>query len=84
MGYNVFAGVRKEADAESIKGENVPTLHALLLEVTSDDSVAEAAKTGQEGIKIVIMMVMMIIMMMVIPATAPTTTTTKPRKKRGK
>lgn len=40
LGYNVFAGVRQEADAERIAG---PRVEPLMIDVTDDDSVSAAA-----------------------------------------
>lgn len=44
-GYEVYAGVRKTADADDITQLNIPHLHPLLLDVTSHDSVVKARNT---------------------------------------
>jgi NAD(P)-dependent dehydrogenase (short-subunit alcohol dehydrogenase family) len=41
VGFNVFAGVRKQEDAERIAG---PRIEALMVDVTDNDSVARAAE----------------------------------------
>jgi len=40
--YLVFAGVRKEADAESIRAANIPNLLPLIVDVTSTESCSQA------------------------------------------
>jgi NAD(P)-dependent dehydrogenase (short-subunit alcohol dehydrogenase family) len=42
LGFNVFAGVRKEADAERIAGERI---ESVIIDVTDDASVAAAAES---------------------------------------
>lgn len=41
-GYNVFAGVRKEKDAASIRAEGIPTLRPVFLDVTKPEMVEAA------------------------------------------
>jgi NAD(P)-dependent dehydrogenase (short-subunit alcohol dehydrogenase family) len=41
-GFHVFAGVRKESDANSIKSAKIDTLHPLILDVTQHESVVSA------------------------------------------
>ena len=43
-GFRVFAGVRREADAESLRKEGSPRLEALLLDVTDPGAIEAAAK----------------------------------------
>jgi NAD(P)-dependent dehydrogenase (short-subunit alcohol dehydrogenase family) len=56
-GFTVYAGVRKESDAESIRAEGIASLHPLMLDVTSTESIAHAAeeiaKTGQPLVALV-------------------------------
>jgi len=49
-GYRVFAGVRKEADAESLKSEASDRLTPLMLDVTDGESVERAARTVKEAV----------------------------------
>jgi NAD(P)-dependent dehydrogenase (short-subunit alcohol dehydrogenase family) len=44
QGYRVFAGVRKEADAQSLRGEGSERMQPLLLDVTDTASIEQAAK----------------------------------------
>jgi len=50
-GFRVFAGVRKEADAEALTDEASPCLSPVILDVTQEASVSAVAKevTGQTG-----------------------------------
>jgi NAD(P)-dependent dehydrogenase (short-subunit alcohol dehydrogenase family) len=55
LGWRVFAGVRKESDAASLRGAGSESLIPLFLDVTDSKSVKEAAKivskaVGQEGL----------------------------------
>lgn len=55
LGFRVFAGVRKEADAEAIRGEGIASLAPLLLDVTDESSLAAAqqsvaAAVGESGL----------------------------------
>jgi NAD(P)-dependent dehydrogenase (short-subunit alcohol dehydrogenase family) len=43
-GWRVFAGVRKEADAEGLRAEASPNLVPVVLDVTEPDQIAAAAK----------------------------------------
>lgn len=43
-GYRVFAGVRKEKDAESLRQEGTDRLRPLILDVTNDDHIARAVE----------------------------------------
>jgi NAD(P)-dependent dehydrogenase (short-subunit alcohol dehydrogenase family) len=47
-GYTVFAGVRKEADADSILNLQVKGLHPVLLDVTNHDSCVSALDTVKQ------------------------------------
>jgi NAD(P)-dependent dehydrogenase (short-subunit alcohol dehydrogenase family) len=42
-GWQVFAGVRKEQDAESLRSESVPLLRSLMIDVTDGGSIERAA-----------------------------------------
>jgi len=44
-GWRVFAGVRKEADAESLRGEASPNLVPVILDVTDPEQIAAAAES---------------------------------------
>jgi short-subunit dehydrogenase len=48
QGYHVFAGVRRQADADSITQTNIATLHPLFLDVTDHDWCVEAITTVSE------------------------------------
>jgi NAD(P)-dependent dehydrogenase (short-subunit alcohol dehydrogenase family) len=50
-GWRVFAGVRREGDAEAVRKEGSPNLTALLLDVTDAAQIAAAAKAieAEEG-----------------------------------
>jgi NAD(P)-dependent dehydrogenase (short-subunit alcohol dehydrogenase family) len=50
IGYRVFAGVRKDSDAESIRGEGSDRLEPLTIDVADEASVAAAAKSVGEKI----------------------------------
>jgi NAD(P)-dependent dehydrogenase (short-subunit alcohol dehydrogenase family) len=45
LGYRVFAGVRREADADSLRRESSERLAPVLLDVTDNGSIEAAAKT---------------------------------------
>lgn len=52
--YRVFAGVRKEADAERLRRDASPRLHPLILDITQPEQIAAAVETlkrelGEEG-----------------------------------
>lgn len=47
-GYRVLATVRNDADAQSLRELGLPQLHAMLLDVTDDGSVARAVDQVQE------------------------------------
>jgi len=49
LGFTVFAGVRKEADAERIEAKGSERLHALRLDVTDADSVAAAGERVRDA-----------------------------------
>jgi len=49
-GHRVFAGVRREADAAALRGEGVPGLEPLLLDVTDAAQVGAAAKTVEAAL----------------------------------
>ena len=42
-GWQVFAGVRKEKDAESLRSESILLLRPLMIDVTDADSIERAA-----------------------------------------
>ncbi len=44
-GYRVFAGVRKEEDAEKLRQDASGRLRPLMLDITSEDDIKEAVKT---------------------------------------
>jgi len=50
LGFRVFAGVRKDSDAESIRGEGSDRLEPLTIDVADETSVAAAAKSVGEKI----------------------------------
>lgn len=50
IGFRVFAGVRKDSDAESIRGEGSERLEPLTIDVTDEASVASAAGSVAEKI----------------------------------
>lgn len=55
MGFRVFAGVRKEADGESLKEKTAGRATPLLIDVTNDSSITSAAEAvaaavGDEGL----------------------------------
>src|SRR5687768_2262952 len=50
IGFRVFAGVRKDSDAESIRGEGSERLEPLTLDVADEASVASAAGSVAEKI----------------------------------
>lgn len=55
LGFRVYAGVRREPDAESLRAEGSPRLAPLLLDVTDADVIETAAKTvaaevGEAGV----------------------------------
>jgi NAD(P)-dependent dehydrogenase (short-subunit alcohol dehydrogenase family) len=45
LGFTVFAGVRKEADAEALRGAGSDRLKPLILDVTEPEQIAAAAET---------------------------------------
>ncbi|MFP4101016.1 SDR family oxidoreductase [Coleofasciculus sp.] len=47
MGYQVFAGVRKQDDAEKLKYESGNEIIPIFLDLTDENSIREAAKTTQ-------------------------------------
>jgi len=49
LGFTVFAGVRKEADAEGLRGAGSDRLQPLILDVTEPDQIAAAVATVSEG-----------------------------------
>jgi len=49
-GHRVFAGVRREADTAALRGEGVPGLEPLLLDVTDAAQVGAAAKTVETAL----------------------------------
>ncbi len=48
-GYLVFAGVRKESDAERLRAEGLAGLRPVLLDITREDSIAHAAGQIREA-----------------------------------
>ena len=50
LGFRVFAGVRKDADAESIRGEGSERLEPLTIDVADEASIGAAAGTVAEKI----------------------------------
>ena len=55
LGFQVFAGVRKEADGQSLKAEATGRLSPLMLDVTDESSIASAANAvskvvGERGL----------------------------------
>ncbi len=49
-GYHIFAGVRKEMDAESLSQQSLPLLTPILLDVTDETSIAAAVSQVEETI----------------------------------
>jgi NAD(P)-dependent dehydrogenase (short-subunit alcohol dehydrogenase family) len=49
-GFRVFAGVRKEEDAQALKGAAMGYLTPLFIDITDPDSVASAAETVEEAV----------------------------------
>jgi len=49
-GFRVFAGVRREADADSLRAENVPGMEPLRLDVTDAASIATARETVEKAV----------------------------------
>jgi NAD(P)-dependent dehydrogenase (short-subunit alcohol dehydrogenase family) len=49
-GYRVFAGVRKQADAESLAGEGSDRLTPITIDVTEDQSIASAKEEVQRAV----------------------------------
>ncbi|MEV8510457.1 SDR family NAD(P)-dependent oxidoreductase [Actinoplanes sp. NPDC051475] len=43
LGFRVFAGVRRSADAEALQAASSPRLHPIVLDVTHEESIAQAA-----------------------------------------
>jgi NAD(P)-dependent dehydrogenase (short-subunit alcohol dehydrogenase family) len=50
QGFRVFAGVRKQADAEAILGRKNPQLQPLILDVTQSDKISDAVQTLQASL----------------------------------
>ena len=50
LGFTVFAGVRKEADAEQVRSKGLPGLRPLMIDVADDDSVRQAAAVVTEAV----------------------------------
>ncbi|MEV6596508.1 SDR family NAD(P)-dependent oxidoreductase [Actinoplanes sp. NPDC051346] len=55
LGFRVFAGVRRSADAEALRAASSPRLRTIMLDVTSEESVARAtalvsAQVGDRGL----------------------------------
>src|SRR5271165_3382844 len=48
LGFTVFAGVRKDADADSLRAAGSPRMRPLMLDVTDTESVLAAARTIDE------------------------------------
>jgi NAD(P)-dependent dehydrogenase (short-subunit alcohol dehydrogenase family) len=49
LGFAVFAGVRREADAEALRGAGSGRLRTLILDVTEPDQIAAAVQTVSEA-----------------------------------
>lgn len=49
-GYQVFAGVRKEADAQRLRGQGSPRLTPVMLDITIDSSIQSAAQQIREAV----------------------------------
>lgn len=49
IGFDVFAGVRREADAERLRAQASARLRPVFLDVTDTDSIAQAAETIAEA-----------------------------------
>jgi NAD(P)-dependent dehydrogenase (short-subunit alcohol dehydrogenase family) len=49
-GFRVFAGVRRESDAESLRREGLPGLAPVALEVSDPASISAAAKTVEDAV----------------------------------
>lgn len=49
-GFTVFAGVRKEQDAQALKNEGSPRLIPLILDVAKDDTIAAAIEAMRETV----------------------------------
>lgn len=47
QGFTVLAGVRKQADAESLKEEGLSDLHPIILDVTKDEDIRSAVRQAQ-------------------------------------
>jgi len=50
LGWRVFAGVRKEADAERLRKDASPGLHTVMLDVTDPDSIRAAVERVGEAV----------------------------------
>ncbi|MFI5496794.1 SDR family oxidoreductase [Actinoplanes sp. NPDC051859] len=55
LGFRVFAGVRRPADADALRAAASPRLHPIMLDVTSEESIAQAlalvtAEVGDRGV----------------------------------
>jgi NAD(P)-dependent dehydrogenase (short-subunit alcohol dehydrogenase family) len=49
LGFTVFAGVRREADADSLRGAGLSRAQPLMLDVTESESIGSAMRTVQEA-----------------------------------
>lgn len=51
QGWSVYAGVRKQADADALKAGSDGDIHPLILDVTKPDQVSAAVEAVSEGLK---------------------------------
>jgi NAD(P)-dependent dehydrogenase (short-subunit alcohol dehydrogenase family) len=49
LGFTVFAGVRKQSDADSLRGAGSGRIQPLMLDVTQSESIAAAMRTVEEA-----------------------------------
>ena len=49
-GYQVFAGVRKEADAQRLRQQSSPRLRPIMLDITAEASIRAAAQQVGEAV----------------------------------
>jgi NAD(P)-dependent dehydrogenase (short-subunit alcohol dehydrogenase family) len=49
-GFRVFAGVRKDTDAESIRGEGIDGLEPVMIDVSDEDSIGSARKQVEQAV----------------------------------
>ena len=49
LGFQVFAGVRKDADGKALKKKARGSLMPVRMDVTDDAAIAAAAEIGREG-----------------------------------